>query len=510
MALGWVHVIIEEGLYDREFVEKWTVGFEELKARVAEYPVERVSAITGVDAGLIRQAARMYATTRPGIIPWTPITDQQVSSTSGIRLHCTLRALTGNLDVPGGEVFTGFLPGIIPEGDLEGTELLSEAQKAKQLGSDTHPAFTYRGMASLEEPTARVWGRRHASIAHGSGMACPPDVFRAMAHGKPYPVKAFFSLGNNTLMGFANMKLIHDALLAQDLFVVHEHQMTPTAQLADYVLPGDSWLERPHLWNGYDGWIPFAQASEQAMEPPGECRGTFTFWRELAVRMGLAEHFPWKTVEEAINYRLTPSGKTFAEFAATTPFFMPPPEYRKYAKTGFATPSGKVELVSSVLAGLGFDPLPYYREAPQPDAEYPLSLFVGVRDNEYFHSGQRHVEELRKRNPLPKMFLHEVDALAHGLTDGGWAEVATRTGTMKAVVEFRPEMPRGLVRVPHGWWLPETAQGRDHLSSAWHLADGQLCDDSEDYLDREQGVPHLKGFPCRVSPCADPRPIAGA
>jgi anaerobic selenocysteine-containing dehydrogenase len=334
-------------------------------------------------------------------------------------------------------------------------------------------------------------------------MASPPDVFRAMAHGTPYPVKAFFSLGNNTLMGFANMKLIRDALLAQDLFVVHEHQMTPTAQLADYVLPGDSWLERAHLWDGY-AWIPFAQASEKAIEPPGECRSSYDFWRQLAVRFGFAADFPWKTVEEVIDYRLSPSGKTFDEFAATTPFFMPPPEYRKYEKAGFATPSGKVEFSSSVLADLGFDPLPYYREAPQPDQAYPLTLFVGVRDDEYFHSGQRHVEELRKRKPLPKMFLHEADARALGLAEGDWAEAATRTGRMKAVVEIRPDMPRGLVRVPHGWWMPETTPGRDHLSGAWHLADGQLCGDGEELLDREQGVPHLKGFPCRVRPCANP------
>jgi anaerobic selenocysteine-containing dehydrogenase len=503
MCLGWVNVIIEEGLYNREFVEKWTVGFDELKKRVAEYPLDRVAAITGVDAELIRTAARMYATSGPAVIPWTPISDQQVSSTSAIRLHCTLRALTGNLDVPGGEVFTGFLPGIRPECDLEAHDLLSDAQKAKQLGSETHPAFTYRGTAPLAAPTERVWGKKYANIVHGSYMASPPDVFRAMAHGKPYPVKAFFSLGNNTLMGFANMKLIRDALMAQDLVVVHEHQMTPTAQLADYVLPGDSWLERAHLWDGY-GWIPFAQASEKAIEPPGECRGTYDFWRQLAVRMGFAEQFPWQTVEEVLDYRLEPMGKTFQQFAATTPFYMPPPEYRKYEKTGFATPSGKVELSSSILAGLGFDPLPYHREPPRPDEQFPLTLFVGVRDDEYFHSGQRHVEELRKRKPLPKMFLHETDASNLGLVAGDWAEAETRTGKMKAMVEIRADMPRGLVRVPHGWWLPETTQGSEHLSGAWQFADAQLCSDDEDLLDREQGVPHLKGFPCRVSRCEVP------
>ncbi len=106
MCLGWLNVIIDEGLYDKDFVRDWTVGFDELAARVREYPVDRVAAITGVKPELIVDAARLYATTKPGIIPWTPITDQQVSSTSAIRLHSMLRALSGNLDVAGGERFS--------------------------------------------------------------------------------------------------------------------------------------------------------------------------------------------------------------------------------------------------------------------------------------------------------------------------------------------------------------------------------------------------------------------
>ena len=180
------------------------MGFDALKKRVAEYPLERVSAITGVKPELIRQAARLYATTKPAVIPWTPITDQQVSSTSAIRLHCTLRALTGNLDVPGGDVFNGFIPDFVSETDLEWHDVLSDEQKAKQLGSDTYPACGYRGTAALAEPTQRVWGRKYANLVFGSYMANPSAVFRAMADGTPYPVKAFFALGNNTLMGFAN------------------------------------------------------------------------------------------------------------------------------------------------------------------------------------------------------------------------------------------------------------------------------------------------------------------
>ena len=160
MCFGWLNVILDEGLYDPDFVERFTTGFDAFVERVREYPLERVAAITGVDAELIAKAARMYATNAPASIPWSPITDQQTSSTSAIRLHCALRALTGNLDVKGGERFMPFNPGIVSDTDLELHERLAPEQRAKQLGADEFPVFTYRGMEALREPTRRTWGTR--------------------------------------------------------------------------------------------------------------------------------------------------------------------------------------------------------------------------------------------------------------------------------------------------------------------------------------------------------------
>lgn len=129
MTLGWLNVILEEGLYDKDFVRDWTSGFDAFAARVRGYPLSRVAEITGVDAELIAQAARMYASNGPAVIPWSPITDQQASSTSAIRLQCYLRALTGNIDVKGGEMMVGFNPGIRSDSEIELHELLPEAQK---------------------------------------------------------------------------------------------------------------------------------------------------------------------------------------------------------------------------------------------------------------------------------------------------------------------------------------------------------------------------------------------
>ncbi len=497
MCLGWLNVILEEGLYDRAFVDKWTIGFEDLRERVSEYPVERVAAITGCDAEMIREAARMYATNGPSIIPWTPITDMQRNSTSGIRLHGILRSVCGYVDVPGGELLHGFHPDVVPESEIERHDVLSEDQKAKQLGADSHPAFTHRGQAAFREPMKRVWGHEFPNQVAGCYMANPSATFRAMAGEGPYPVKAFFALGNNTLMSFANMPLILRAMMNQDLIVVHEQFMTPTAQLADYVLPADSWLERPWLHDSF-GWSSMVRPAEKAMDPPGACESTFSFWRRLAVALDREDIVPWATLEELYDHRLEKTGMTFDEFAKTYEIFFAPAQYRKYEKRGFATPSGKVELKSSVLESLGFDPLPYFRDDPPPNPEYPLMMFTGVREDEYFQTGHRHVPELRARKPEPILFVSPRTAKHHGVREGDWAEVSNPTGKISLLVGVRPAMPDGLVRIPHGWWKPEMKQGAGHLSGALTYSDAMLCPDDDDFLDREQGIPHLKGIPCRI------------
>ncbi|MEM7423321.1 MAG: molybdopterin dinucleotide binding domain-containing protein, partial [Pseudomonadota bacterium] len=173
---------------------------------------------------------------------------------------------------------------------------------------------------------------------------------------------------------------------------------------------------------------------------------------------------------------------------------------KKYLQTGFATPTGKEELDSTVLADLGFDSLPYYRDAAGPSKEFPLMCFIGLPDDEYYRTGHRHIRELRVRAQDPTLFLSPDDAEALGLSDGDWAEVGNPTGALKGRVYVRSSMPRGLVRVPHGWWKPESERGGKILSGMWDFADAQMTpDDDPDLVDLEQGIPHLKGVPCRVT-----------
>lgn len=506
MALGWLNVIINEELYDTDFVTNWTIGFDELKARVNEYPLDKVAEITGVPATQIREAAIMYATAKPSIIPWSVITDKQKNSTSAIRAQCILRAVSGNLNVPGGDNLSELDKTIVSMSEIEQHEVLAQEKKDLQLGTSDYPALTYKGTAPLLAPSKEVYGREYINLLGGSFMAHPASVFKAMRVGDPYPVKAFFSVANNTLMQYANQQGIYEGLMNLDLFVVHELFMTPTAQLADYVLPGDAWIERPNLFNMFDVMAVF-QISQKLREAPGECRGVYDLWYQLATRLGLAKHFPWATEEELLDHRVSQVGMSWNDFSQTFPFFMSPPG-PGYQELGFATPSGRVELSASALADLGHDALPYYAEPPQtpistPELvqDYPFTLFVGLMEEEYFHSTLRQVEPLRKRNPLPVALIHPDSGKKAGIADEEWIYVETTHGKVKMKARLREEMPPGLVRVPHGWWFPEEAQGKPGLSAGFDHSDGMLLSDEDYNLDPEQGLPDMRGgILCKVYP----------
>lgn len=565
MALGWLHVIIDEGLYDKEFVAKWCEGFGDLKKRVGEYPLDRIEKITGVRAGLIREAARMYAATKPAIIPWTVITDQQRNSTSALRCQSILRALTGNLNVPGGDVLLPLNPAIISESEIELHEALPLEKQDLQLGADDYPLMTYKGQRALNEHRQRVWGRPCMNLLKGQYMAHPPAVFKAMREGVPYPVKAFFAIANNTLMCYTNQRGIYEALNKLDLLVANDIFMTPTAELADYVLPGDAFLERPVLINAQE-WINSYFIAPKAIEPPGECKDVYHFWRELAVRMGMEESFPWKTLEELYDYRVQGTGLTWEQISSN--FFswpsppaklaptmargmkvlarlgllskaesmalarirrrralweaferrnMPGPQrlFRDdvmlvpypHEKLGFATPSGKVELSSTMMEDLGLDPLPYWADIGLPGEaddramdDYPLQLCVGLREEEYFHSAGRHVEKMRKSRPEPLAILHSGVAAGLGIEDGDWVYVETSWGKVEMKASLSDETHPDLVIVPHGWWKPETGNDNGEFYGIWKYSDGVLLDDDPAHFDPEQGLPDLRGARrCKVT-----------
>ncbi|WP_028990816.1 molybdopterin-dependent oxidoreductase, partial [Thermacetogenium phaeum] len=343
--------------------------------RVEEYTPEWAAEKTGVSAELIAEAARMYATSKPACLMWGVATDQLGrGSTAGAQARVALRAICGNLDVPGGDVMPGPHPTFITDWEMELNEKLPEEQRAKQLGSDRFKLNSWPGYRLISENLERVWGK--SIPAEWFCEANPPVLFRAMATGEPYPVKAAIVLADNPLVSYANTKLVYQALKSLELLVVMEYWMTPTAVLADYVLPAASWLERPVLTTTY-GVSDWLIASERAIEPLYERKTDYELWRELGLRLGQGEYWPWEREEEVFKHRLEKLGyeiESYEEFVHNYRYDFAPREYRKYLERGFATPSGKVELKNSILEKLGYDPLPHYVEPPfSPEARPELA-----------------------------------------------------------------------------------------------------------------------------------------
>jgi thiosulfate reductase/polysulfide reductase chain A len=416
LALAFLNVIIEENLYDKDFVEKYTFGFDKLAERVKEYPPEKVAKITGVPADKIEDVARIYATTKPAVIQSGVKFDQfGLNSSQANRALCCLRAITGNLNVMGGELVHGQaeIMKILSDTDLELGDKLPPEQYEKQPG---YPRFklmswpTYKKIFEKAANDTPNWGSRLIDNPTDLAAAHAPSAWRQIISDKPYPIKALIILENNTLCEHTNPKRVYKALKKLDLIVVFDLFKHPAAALADYILPAADWMERPELMPTYQ--YGSVNAEERATEPLYERRTAYQLWRGLAMRLGQEEHWPWKTLEEVYDYRVKALGMTFKELVEKV---HPPTElfrgeedkaeYKLHEKYGFATPTGKVELYSTIFEQLGLDPLPHYEEppwspvrTPELAKKYPLILIQGSKIRLFTHSQFWMVKSIREQS----------------------------------------------------------------------------------------------------------------
>jgi thiosulfate reductase/polysulfide reductase chain A len=299
--------------------------------------------------------------------------------------------------------------------------------------------------------------------------------------------------------------------------VVLEHFMTPTALLADYVLPIASKLEKP-MCATHEDFAPNIACSEAAVEPLGERHGDYFFWKGLAERLGFGEYFPWETEEELANERLAPLGLTFEE-VATEKYFVRSEEPWIYSSinprtgkaTGFATPSGKVELYSNVLEELGYDPLPFYEEPPEspvstPEVaeEYPYILITGANFRPMFHSENRHFGMgTREQHPDPIAELHPDAAEPLGIEDGDWFYIETRRGVIRQRARVTDEIHPRVINVQRHWWFPEEPAREPWLHGLWESnANVLTMADDPDTFDPVTG-----GWPLRALLCKIYKPI---
>ena len=534
LAMGMLHVIINEKLYDREFLEKWTNASHLLRKdtgkllresdllkdgsrenfvvwdessgspaiwdssevdykipgvrpalsgnwrvtladgsavdchtvwdafcrEVNSYPLDEVERITWVPAKALAEAARFYARSKPAAIQWGVPIDMTPAVTPLCQAIAALWALTGNLDVPGGNVIARFAFDAVAYA-LPGAEGVIKLKDKK-----------------LDEP--RIGADRYGPLKNFI-WRCQTDLtLEQIFTGKPYPIKGLWIQACNPLTGTGlDPKRWREALKRLDFVVVVDLFPTPTAQYADVVLPAATFLEKDGLRSW---WVPL-QSINKALTV-AECRSDVEINFELAKRFD--PEFKWKNIHELFDDILKPSGLNFRELQERG--WVLPPEghpscpYRRYergllradGKPGFRTPTGRFELYSTRREDWGLEPLPHHEEPPftpvsRPDLteEYPLILSTGRRSPVYFHSEHRMIPWLRELDPDPVVEIHPNTAAEHGIDDGNWVWVENWLGRAKFRAKVTPVVPRWMIMATHGWWFPEREGSEPSLYGIW-------------------------------------------
>jgi anaerobic selenocysteine-containing dehydrogenase len=460
LALGMLNIIIKEELYDKEFVDKWCYGFDKLVERAAQYPVEKVAEITWIPKEKIIAAARLYAKSKPAAIQWGVAVDMTKESLPAGQAISDLWNITGNVDIPGGNMFTfppnGVDASVNPGWGYE--ELLSAEAKAKRIGANKYPLYNF-----------------------GFLFAQPDEVVETLVTEKPYPIKAAWLQTTNPIacMGADPLKLDKglsklDFIAAVDIF------MTPTiVKYADIVLPAATFPER----DGIRATWYYVGAINKVTQV-GECKSDMQINLELGKRFN-PKAWPWENVQEMYDFMVKNADVTFEGLREQSPMY-PIPEYvyKKYekgllrqdGKPGFNTPTGRIELTSTIFEKLGLDPLPYFEEPDEspnstPDLykEYPLVLTTGARQWGTFHSEHRQIPRLRSIHPNPTIQINADTAAKYGLEDGDWAWVENSRGRAKRKVEITPTIDPRIVSADHGWWFPEKEAADPSLFGLWDV-----------------------------------------
>ncbi len=509
LLLSMINVIIQEQLFDAGFVTNWCLGFDELKERVRPFTPERAAEITWAPADKIREAARLYARSRPAICHHMLGLEQQPDNIDALRARYILPAVTGNLDIKDGEMLQPRYPGTISEYEIELNEELPPEKRQRAIGTENARLFSWQAYEMLRENVSKVWGTGMARYGHCSSHA--PSVIRAILTGQPYPVRAMITANSNPMVTYANVKLVYRAIKALDLYVVVDNWLTPSAQLADYVFPQVSWLERPFIHSQGDS-SPRLEVGEQAMPniAPGEYerRTDYDFWRGLGLRLGQQDRWPWEDFQKALDYRLSPTGMTLGQFmenkhghdrVAT--------KEKSYLEWGFGTPTGKVELHSTIFEKLGFDPLPEYREPPESpianpglSRDYPLILITGGRFQPMYHTEFRHIDSLRRRRPYATMQVHPETAGRLGIGDGDLVWIETRIGKVRQKAQLFDGIDPRVVHAEHGWWYPELPGEDPWLHGVWESNINVVTDDDVSYVNKAAGGWPLRGISCKIYP----------
>jgi anaerobic selenocysteine-containing dehydrogenase len=475
-------------LFGGEHVECETV-WDAFRREADLYSPDTVAAITGVSAEDIAKAARFYAKSKPASIHWGVAVDMTPALTPLVQAISCLWALTGNLDVPGGNVTARLAFDVAPyalPGSKGAIRLKNRELDKPRIGADRYM------------PLDKFYWR------------CQTDLtLDQIFTGKPYPIKGLWLQTAGTLQGLGmDPQRWREALKKLDFVVAVDLFHTPTTQYADVVLPAGTFLEKDSFRSW---WVPL-QCIRKVMTVD-DCRPDVEINFELARRFD--PEFRFETVRDLFDDILKPSGLTFQELQ--NKIFAYPPAgstscpYRRHEKgllrpdrkPGFRTPSARFELYSTLREEWNLEPMPHHEEPPftpvsRPDLarDYPLILSTGRRSPAFFHSEHRNIPWLRVIDPDPVLEIHPKTAREHGIGNGEWLWVENWMGRARFKAKLTLVVPTWMVMAPHGWWFPEKDPAEPCLFGVWESNINQLLPMNHQGKDG-MGAP-IKHSMCRI------------
>ncbi len=464
LAMGFLHVVMEDSLYDRDFVENYTYGFQDLVQQVKPYSPERVAEITWVAPELIREAARMYAEANPAALQWGNAIEHSVNAFDSTRALVCLMAITGNLEKAGGNI-NAHDYNILSMGELVRADLIPNKRK-------------------------EMIGAFHGTIPRL--MTVPPAYFRkAVLEDYPYPARGYYGMCTNPLLTWADSQYTYEAFMKLDFIAMAEIFMTPTSSLADIVFPVAHQYEINdigHYGIGHGMILP----RPKIVEPPEECWPDIKIMNELGKRISPAEYWH-EDFEDFLEDVLKPAGLSYNEFVARG-YLKGPDLFGLHREKGFRTPTGKVELKLSKAEQFNLKPLPEYMGLPEEeDPEYPLIL-ISAKSRYFLMSSYRWVEKLRRKRPYPTVEIHPEAAASCGIVEGDEVVIETRYGQITQIARVTDDVHPCVISAAVGWWFPEGEAGEQF---EWKKSNYNMLT-SVSKLGREFGTPNMKNLPCRI------------
>jgi len=485
LAYGLIKVIVEEGLYDEDYVNRWTVGFDKLCEELDKFTLKDIEKLTWVSKEEIEEVARLYATSKPAIIGWGNGIERTINSLQICRAIAILRGITGNVNTPnGGEVE------IIPPPPAGARNLVDFMLLKKSAFADV-----------LKGKKRKILGS-DIMLAIRNAFIPTQLLIKAILDEEPYPIKAAIFSVTNPMVTYPDTEKVYKALMKLELIVVSEIFMTPTADIADIILPAATFYEHETV-SIWPSWYGLVRAHPKFTDPPGEAWSDIKIWNELGKRLGLGEYF-WDSEREILDYFLRPAGISFDEFIKIRMLY-PTKKHSEKEVTGYNTPSGKVEIYSEQLKKFGINPIPQFEELAAPisgefatNDEFPYVL-ANRKDHLYINSSFKCISGLRELSNEPKVWINDEVGKELGIEDGDFVTIETKKGktTQKAILDEHIH-PKVIIAT-FGWWYPEwfTVDAQDPYR-IWMGGVNIETLTSLEPFDKMLGTPQINALPCRI------------